>query len=314
MASPAMPSSKQPTSDFRIYEFPSDYSVGTIVLVKRVPDVEANLKGEFLCAARGKVKVPRGKNLKFEPNSHFFQHPESLSKLPPDAFSFIDMRFSAMDDSEEKYVENAVNHILRFKSLRAVCFDRSDVTDEVAAKLAALPALECVTFASTAVSGKCMKSLRACKKLTYVRLGCAQIDTASIDYFSELPALRRLALMRTGLDNKQMKSVGKCVNLTNLDISHNSAIDDSAIPAFEKLTRIDSLNLKGTRISVKGLELFSKRGVVDIHLPLDFDAYSRADQIKLRKMFPHTKFERIASTTSEPDSEIIFAPTSRGRR
>jgi hypothetical protein len=314
LAAPLTNSVSTKPARFRLLEFPADYSVGFVVVLNKVDDLEANLKGETYCAARGKVNVPADKVLKFEPNCHFFEHPESISKLPADAFSYLDMRFSAMDDKEENYVDRSIDHIIRLKGLRGICFDKSDITDGAAAKLSALPQLERISFADTAINGSCLHSLVACKKLSFVRLGSCRIDKSVSPCFSQLPQLRRLVVMRVGLTKADMDNIAKCSQLVNIDVSHNNGVDDSCMPALLKLTRLESINLKDTRISIKGLLQFNQRHLWDVHPPLDFECYSAADRLRLKKKFPLLKTAVQKSTTFDQNPEILFAPTTRGRR
>ena len=62
----------------RILEFPANYSVGRLVLLQTAPESYGRCKGRRLAEARGVVKLPSDKMIKFEPSAVFYRHPQCL--------------------------------------------------------------------------------------------------------------------------------------------------------------------------------------------------------------------------------------------
>jgi len=270
----------------KILEFPREYPVGFICVVPTDPGVECTIRGTRVARAQGRVVVPTDKLLKFEPDHHFFEHPECLLKLPPDAFDYIELRFCSMADGEEKMSDTAAGYVVNITGIRAISFDKSDTTDSGAAKVAVMPHLEGVSFSGSMVNGSCLSALRHCRSLRFVRFGDNAVDNNYLRYLSELPNLQRLTLHRVGLSKAGLTQVCKCASLTNLDLGLNVDIDDTCIPVICRLKKLREINLVDTKVSVKGLLALTALQCRRIELPHPLASYSLADQELLRKTFP----------------------------
>lgn len=291
-------------SSEKTLEFPSSYSVGWILDVIKDPGLETNIHGLRYMRARGTVKVPRAKHLKFEPEGPFFEHPECLLKLPPDAFDYINLRFTSMADNEENVSDKAIPYVVHLKGLKAVSLDNSDTTDAAAAKLAALPNLEGLSCSASLITGKCFEQLRRCKSIRFLRVGCGQVDEQSLKYLSQFPKLQRLTISRAGLTKAGLEQVCKCGGLLNLTISQNSEIDDSCLPMLMRLKNLTDLDISGTKISTANLEKFAHLKTLNLCPPRPFATYSAKERAQLKKLFPYSKFDMDANIEKKMKRDV----------
>lgn len=278
-------------SSEKTLNFPVSQSVGWLIDVPQDPGLECNIHGNRLCKAQGTVKVSRSKHLKFEPNSHFFEQPECLLKLPSDAFDYIELRFLSMADNEENISDKVITYVTHLKGLKAVSLDKSETTDAAAAKLALLPNLISLSATDSLVRGKCLNELRKCKSISFLRFGNGEIDHNSLQYLAQFPNLKRLSLRRAGLQKADIEQVCKCTKLINLAISQNHGVDDSCVALVTRLKNLTDLELADTAVSIAGLEKLSVLKNLNVSLPKPMAAYSPRERVRFKQLFPHSKFD-----------------------
>lgn len=297
-------------ANMRCLQFPAEYSVGTLGLLEKAPTFTAKGKVLPIGEARGLIKVPRDKLVKMFPGVRFFQHPQCLLKLPPDGIDYINLKFTAMADADESVSDRLIPYVHHLAGLKGIDLDQSETTDAGLAKLGTMPELRALALAETLVTGKCLGQLTGCKKLEALRFGKGTIDNDSLRYLKEFPQLVNLELSRTNLSLRGLEHVSKCTKLRSLDINENSAIDDRAVPLLLKLSKLEHLYIKHTKISFAGVMQLSKMGLIKISLPLPFAKYSKAEQEQIRKHFPHF---RVKPPKEAVDSytKTMFGPMSR---
>ncbi len=295
----------------RILHFPTNYSVGNLMALQQPPELYGTCQGIPVAKACGLVKLPPGKPIKFEPNSTFYQHPDCLLKLPPNAFDYIELRFLSMTDQEDSFSDRVIPLLGHISSLKGIDLDKSETTDRGLSQLAAMPELQSITACDSKVSGSCLHDLAGCKKLAALRLSNIQVNNESLGYLKNFPHLERLALVRVNLSLNGLERVSKCKGLSTLDIDYNNEIDDRAVPLLLKLPMLTILWIKGTKVSLQGLELLSKHGVTNISLPKPFHAYSLKEQQRIKKAFPGKTFDSDKSPTVDPFTRTMFAPMTR---
>jgi len=296
----------------RILSFSPSYSVGNLMAVQGVPSVFGSCKGSLVAEARGVVKLPPGKQIKFAPNGTFYQHPECLLKLPRDAFDFVELSFLSMADEEDAFCDRAIPYLGHITSLKGIDLDNSDASDKGLSQLPAMPQLQMLTACESKVSGTCLPKLLACKKLAAFRLSNVVVNNESLRWLKDFPQLQRLGLVRVDLSMRGIEHLSKCRELQLLDIDYNYRLDDKAVPYLLKLAKLKTLWIGETSISVQGLEQLGKLHVVSIKLPKSFYKYSAKDQQRIRLAFPAVAFGS-QKKTSKPDSfnETMFAPVTR---
>lgn len=296
----------------RILPFSPSYSVGNLMAVKGLPELFGTCKGSLVAEARGVVKLPPGKQIKFAPNGTFYQHPECLLKLPRDAFDFVELSFLSMADEEDAFCDRAIPYLGHISSLKGIDLDNSDASDKGLSQLPAMPQLQMLTACESKVSGTCLPKLLACKKLEAFRLSNVVVNNESLRWLKDFPQLQRLGLVRVDLSMVGIEHLSKCRDLQLLDIDYNYRLDDKVVPFLLKLTKLKTLWLGETSISVQGLEQLGKLHLVSIKLPKSFYKYSAKEQQRIRLAFPAVAFGSKKKTT-KPDSfnDTMFAPVTR---
>jgi hypothetical protein len=295
----------------RILHFPTDHSVGNLVVLQKLPESYGQCKGMPLAEARGVVRLPPGKLVRFEPNGAFFMHPECLLKLPRDAFDYIQLRFVSMTDQENDLSDRAIPFVGHLSSLKVINLDTSETSDKGLSQLPTMPELQSITASDSSVNGSCLHDLVGCKKLVALRLGKIQVSNESLRYLRDFPKLERLSLSRVNLSLSGLEHVSKCLEVKNLEIDGNRQIDDKALSLLLQMPKLTTLNIQGTKVSLQGIELLAKHGVTCIFLPRPFSAYSFKDQQRIKKAFPGQTFSIDRGRPVDSFTETMFAPMTR---
>jgi hypothetical protein len=299
----------------RIFHFPKEYSVGRILLVDQPLSIKRKARGAPIATAQGDVRVPAGKSLKFHPGAGFFQHPECVLKLPPDAFDFIELQFMSMADNEDGYSDKVIPYVHHLSGLKGIDLDDSETTDAGLAQLGTMPELLVLSADSCMISGTTLAKLKGCTKLRVLRIGKAKVDNESLRHLQQFPQLENFGAVHVNLNLKGLSYIARCSNMRSLELGENPLLDDYAVPYLLQMKKLKSISLKQTRISVPGIVRLARAGVDEIGLPRPFHTYNATEQAMLRKAFPAQAFSSKRSQRKEPDNfnETMYGPLSRDR-
>lgn len=297
-------------TQYRVLNFPRHYCAGQIILLEKPTPFKTRCKGIKIANAQGDVRVPVGKPLKFAPSSEFFEHPECLLKLPPDAFECIELRFMSMADGEDNFSDKVIPFVHHLSGLKNIDLDKSETTDKGMAQLGAMPNAEMISTFDSQVTGACIKSLVGCKNLRNLRFGSTVVQKEDLRDLSKFARLERLGLARVNLTAKHLEYVAQCQGLKELEISYNGALNDDAVPFLLKLPKLVELNVDRSNISIAGLEKLGKLRLQSITLPKDFGDYTKDEQRRLRLAFPAVKLVSVKRRV-DSDTKTIFAPFTR---
>lgn len=295
----------------RVLQFPANYSVGRLVVLRTGPESYGRCKGKLLAEARGLVKLPSDRLIKFEPSAVFYRHPQCLLKLPANAFDFIELRFMAMTDEESSLSDPTIPFVRRISGLKGIDIEGSEITDKGLSQLGAMPELQYLAAGNGFITGSCLPHLIGCKKLESLRFGSALVNNDDLRYLQNFPRLTQLGLTNVNLSLRGLEHVSKCGAINNLDIDANYQIDDRALPLLLKLTKLRTLSLKETKISLKALETLGKHGIISIGLPKPFASYVPGEQRRLVKAFPYYRFSAKPVGDLDSYNETMFAPVTR---
>lgn len=298
-------------ASLRVLEFPPNYSVGKLNQLQIPLELYGKGKGVPLAEARGLVKLPSAKLIKFEPSCSFYQHPQCLLKLPADAFDYVELRFLAMTDEENSWSDRMVPYLRHISGLKGIDLDGTEVTDKGLATMGTMPELISLSAGNGFITGRCLPALLGCKKLTELRFGGADVNNDSLRYLQNFPQLSHLGLTRVNLSVSGLEHVCKCRGLTDLDIDFNRDIDDKAVPFLLKLPKLQRLSVKQTKISVTALESLGRHGLVGIDLPKPFGEYAPSEQRRIRKAFPAIPFKIKAVEGVDSYTNTMFGPMTR---
>jgi Leucine-rich repeat (LRR) protein len=242
-------------------------------------------------------------------NSRFLQHPDAINSLSPDAIDIARLQCRAMDDSEMPMISKAVSAIARLKKLKELEFTKSDITDQDLLKLNDLSELERISAEASYITGASLAKLTHMKNIREFYFQTDLIKPEYLFAFAGFPKLEALNLSSTNMTGP-LRTLAGCSNLKYLRLNYNHQLDDSCISSLLKLTKLQLLELKGTTVTVSGLEKL-KRLPLKI-LNISSDMCKTGDLMKLRSIFGKILAVTPTKSRSAGDFErTMFAPTSR---
>jgi hypothetical protein len=271
----------QPNPNKRVLNFPNDYSLGEIAVSKDPfsnPDKSLNL------AAKGSVAISPSSYVSFMPKRHFYQHPNLLDKLPPDAFDRIEITFVSMDDSEDALCADAVKAIAHFHGLTELILDRSDVTDDALASIKDMTKLQILNAFATSLSGKCFKEFANLKNLRYMDFQGSGILDKNIKYLANMPNLKYLNFAHCNISDAGIAGIASNKDLEFLDIGENPKITDASIETIKGLPHLRNLIIFQTSITFDGVMKLKGLPLAQIIMPSR--ALTPSQLATLSKTFP----------------------------
>ncbi len=117
--------------------------------------------------------------------------------------------------------ERTIKCILRFKNIKRLQLDDSELDDAGLAMLATLPNLESLVVSHTQIKGTTFSSLCALKKLSRLDIGSNEIKGESLTALTCLTHLDNLSIGRCHLRNPHLSFLAGLPNLRQLDINDN---------------------------------------------------------------------------------------------
>lgn len=278
--------------NIKTLRFPAELKMGQIFQLAKHLDLECGDRGKPIGPARGVVRVPANAILRLIADVDFFRFPECIKQMPSDAFQYIQIRFTAMDEREVKLCDQALKFVPHFRSLRVVDVDKSDTSDAGASELARLPELTAFSATNSTVRGSFLKALKPCKNLQMIRLGLGMIDNDEMRHLKDYPRLRRLVVTAAGLNRAGLSHICECKRLEVMDISRNININDSSVPDLLKLPKsMRVLELQGTSISAAKLASLAKVCLCRILAPKPRESYS-AQELKILAPYGNVEFDQ----------------------
>ncbi len=96
--------------------------------------------------------------------------------------------------------------------------------------------------------------LRMLSKLQDLDLSGQSLDQAAWDIVLQLKQIRRLGLSKTQLSDRHIKQLTRLIRLRHLDLSACPQVTDEAISDLESFVVLESVDLRGTSVSLAGIE------------------------------------------------------------
>jgi hypothetical protein len=291
--------------------FPGERSVGTLLLLP--PHKSIRTAFEQISGAKGvvEVNIPKNNLLIFEPNQQVFLHPAFLDIASVGAVDALKISFLSMDTKEDTLCDELLKHLSRFSNVSILCVADSDTTDSGLAAALHFPHLKELITTHTNVRGLFLKNTGSLCGVRTMDLGDCALDRDSYKYLSALKTLTSICLAKDNLDSSKLSEVVACPNLTDLDISGNSKIDDNCIKTILQFKKLQSLNLARTSITLQGLKLLSPLKLKKIWLPRS--SYKDSENAMLTSMFGAAIMAHSSSAKRQKDLEMILAPTGKVR-
>lgn len=170
---------------------------------------------------------------------------------------------------------------LNFPSLKtAVDLSGQELTDDDYDRLGSQRMLTSLNLAATTTNDTQLASLKSILSLRTLNLSGTSITDAGLRHLTALPSIQKLALDGTKITNAGLKHIGELRlqqlslsrtetskegikhlsnqygtggHLRELDLSHTS-VTDEAIAYLQKIPKLKSLNLQGTKFTQQGIE------------------------------------------------------------
>jgi hypothetical protein len=296
-------------AEVRKLHFP-DKSIGALMLLAHNKGDGSWLtytnSGKQIGSAQGTITltIPPGFALVLDANRRVFENPILLKEISPYGIDVLKLSFISMDDREDNMLERAIGYVENLKSLRVLCFDRSEVNDAAILKLKNLPHLVCINLFLSSITGSCFKSFSKFPELYQVDAPFCQLDQSSIDGLAQIPKLKNLDLSRTNMTVVGAKSLAKLTNLARLNLGKNPKFDDACIAYLQPLSKLKSLDLRGTHVTIEGLKSISGIKLQKLCLPTSL----RKNMLEITKMFPSTRISVDTLTPPTKDDQMMYAP------
>lgn len=278
-------------SESKIVHFPEDRSLGKLYIQDMKESKEFELwfywtrvgeESEYLCEAKGDVRVPAGKRLSLTINPDALNDLSGLSKLRPDdlyGMGFnISQRNPATDDcllhlahltgltsldiSRTDITDNGMKYIANLKSLESLEMSNR-VTDRGMVYVGQLTSLRRLYFnddAGSQVTNRGMRHLANLKNLEELALTGDRMGDACLAYIKDLPKLYYLFIRGRQFGDNGMIHVKEISSLRMLVFHEGIAhITDAGLVHISQMPHLETLCLHGMDgISDEGIAHLSK--------------------------------------------------------
>jgi hypothetical protein len=284
----------------RELNFPVDVSIGRLVLLdKNFSLLDKHLVGKPLAEARGKVLVPVGKPIMLLANDALSDRASCLDKLPADALTAILLQCTEVGDEQ-------IAHLRHLTGLRYADFRNTNLSDRGLASLSGLTNLGYMDISHTAIHGLTLGKLQNLKKLRFLNIGFNALDRKAFSQLATLkePELEMLIASACGVQDSDLPFLAAFTSLHTLELTDSKAIDDSNLAALKALKRLAILDLRGSRVTIRGI--FALQGLPLLAVTLPSAIPSLDEQKKLKGLMPGLRinFEHPQRSISKD----LFAP------
>jgi internalin A len=274
---------------FRVIEFPSDYSFGTLLQRSRAGYFNTTLGAgqklarfdednpsawEYLGEAKGKVLVHKGWDIKLVAAQNVI--PYRLQQWLKDG-QYANL-FQSLSLNRQGITDDQLTDILSVEGLKHLSLAGTDAGDQTLKRLSEkLPGLRSLDFTSTRVTDEGLKWLGHLKFLRVLRLDDTSIYGRGFGDLKPLDSLKRLSLRRTKIDDGMLGSLRAARSLESLDLTstktgaddlsgllplpnlrtlvlERTKTNDRTVKALVGLKQLEELELSGTDVGNQGMK------------------------------------------------------------
>jgi hypothetical protein len=298
---------------------------------------EARSSSKRIGPAAGKitVDVPLGDEILLDANQKFIFDPTALSSLNPGDIDALIIQASAVDEKDVPRIHELVAQLGRFKNLKQLYLERSDLTDNELTLLPVLPNLEALSlFENYSVSGSCLEHLSHFPNLKYLSLFLTQIDKKNLAYLPKMKKMVALHLGVTRLKGGSLQFLADCPNVRNLWLNGNPNLTDGDMQFVAGLKNLETLDVRQCRLTDSGIApIAACRNLKKIAISensISFDGMMKLKNLHLDELqfsnpgFTPTQMQSLHSFAkvlvgiqprnprTKPDKDLlkIFAPIS----
>ena len=143
-------------------------------------------------------------------------------------------------------------HLAPLKNLRRLDLSGTRVTDNGLKVLGGFSLLERLWLEDTLVTGRWMKSVSPLSRLEHLSLAGSKIADKELAHLARFPALDTLRFDGAAIGDDGLAHLAALTHLDNALYLADCPITDAGLPSLALLTRLKSLDLRGTKISPAG--------------------------------------------------------------
>jgi Leucine-rich repeat (LRR) protein len=239
------------------------------------------------------------------------QKPNSLNTLAPDDLDALDVTATPLEDIETFTGRSLLTNISKLTGLRLLVLKQFPAVDLELSRLSTLKKLQHLTIELCEMDGSCVKALSTLPELYDLDLSFNQLKPENLRSLKDFRKLKRLILHDCKLDDSAIANIANCTNVEDLALNENIHLTDASMKSLASMKNLKLIDLKGTRISVRGLAELS--GLKHLSSIAVSEGYMTPEQLaSLQDRFPHTKISFSRRTTEvDKDMKRIFAPMPR---
>lgn len=149
-----------------------------------------------------------------------------------------------------------LNHSTELEELKIFEGDRVEggISDEGMPPLGAMPRLRVLSLWCRRITGSCLEPLRDSKSLEDLQFYGSPLSAAGFENIGAIRNLKELYFNQVDVSDRNLSDLRNLTGLTSLTLENNqSKITDAGLVHFCGMTRLESLNLTGCKITGKGL-------------------------------------------------------------
>ncbi len=277
-----------------VVHFPTDYSVGALVLY---PARDKEKCRDFQ-PARGAVAIPPGAALGLTFNYAGAKDTSFLRHIEAPYLVALNMgRFNICDAQSPD-----------FKNLTAVRnlnLEQTDIGDQGVQSFRNMKNLRDLDISRTMITGKSFALLSCFTRLAILNAAHNDLHNSSMVDLEALKAVEILRLGSCGLDDRALAHVGRLTKLRSLHLEANAKITDTGIAHLINLKDLHYLDLTGTKVT-GACTAHLKRLTSLTELHISFAKFKGQEVESLRRALPRCQISDIRKTHDVPVE--IFAP------
>ncbi len=261
-----------------IMDFPSNYSMGELYLVKRNASADESEPGTITHSpARGRLKFPPGTRAILKVRYEGSQHMPDLDRLSPNCLFGINMKRMEVTDDDLK-------HVARLTGLQHVELEGTDISTKGVNNLESLKKLRFLGVDKTLIRGDAMKSIGKHTQLGNLVIGHNDLNEDCYKDLLGLKNLTNLQVDNTHLSEKAFDTIVKLPKLAVIKLSANNRITDRAMAKLQN-SKMEALNVQNTGVGPGSLPYFLKMPQLK-HLKLEGRNFSEEQRKEFAKKLP----------------------------
>ncbi len=266
----------------RIFNFPRDFSLGTLVLEN----------GQTVEALRT-VKIPSRFRIAMRARPHLFENPELLSRFRDNDLTFLDLSSDSTGivgnegdlgyDSEkrrrsEHKAQTLFSNVRFLTSLIGLNLAHTDFSDQSLALLDSLTQLKFINVSGTVITGDSLAKLKILENLHSLHCSLLKQPHALVLRIPHLPNLRELAISITEIKDDDLKLICQCKSLRVLALMRDTYLTKAGLGHLLKLDNLRMLSLSGNNFRPDIVEELSQMKSLT-HLTIADMDWSPAEKI-----------------------------------